>query len=366
MALISGSAFLIIKGVLFAAKSGAIKAAVVKYGAYLISSKGIAATVAIAAKAATVTGVVAVVSDTANNTKHGFEKIKDGFLEGSPAKVMDGLIHLRRAYSSATDLIDDFTDYILSDVHDISEREILLQSAKEFKSYAINAIQNNSIEIMSNIEQFAKELECSSEYVEIAKIYTRNFVDRPIKDYEHLLGRAGKVYNEIVHHNMLMNPENANDEYDHYLVYCIAGWIKENIPSLVYGKTQSEIASDITNNILLYLRTADSHQLLSDKFSTNPSIYNSNIDKLYKHYFIKDIASYEDFLSEAGKLYNDMLQYNYRMSKWTNRESFDHNAVFCIAGWAIQNTKYPFLLNRSQKTIAQDITDKILRYIQQS
>ncbi len=366
MPLISGSAFLIIKGVIFAAKTGAIKAAVVKYGAYLISSKGVAATVAIATKAATVAGVVAVVSDATQNTRRGFEKMKDGFLEESPSKVMDGLLHLHKAYTSATDLIDDFTQYILTDVHDVSEKELLLQSAKELKSYAIDAVKNNSIDIIHNLELFAKELKCDPKQVEIAKIYKLHMIDKPISDYKHLLGRAGKIYNEIVHYNMLSDPQNTNNEFDHYLVYCIAGWIKENKPLYVCGKSQKEIAADITDNIFKYLKTADSHEILSDKYTLDLSMYNSNIEALYRHYFSKGIYYYSDFLSQGGKLYNDMLQYNYRMKKWEHRESFDHNAVYCIAGWAKKNANYSFLLDKSQETIARDITDQILKYIQQS
>lgn len=72
MPIISGSLLLMVKGAMFLAKSGAIKAAVIKYGAYLISSKGIAATAVIAAKTATAAGVVAIVCDTTHHSIDGF------------------------------------------------------------------------------------------------------------------------------------------------------------------------------------------------------------------------------------------------------------------------------------------------------
>lgn len=42
--------------------------------------------------------------------------------------------------------------------------------------------------------------------------------------------------------------------YDHYLAYCIAGWIKDNLWNKTADcKTQKEVAADITNNIFKYI-----------------------------------------------------------------------------------------------------------------
>lgn len=366
MPIISGSLLLMVKGAMFLAKSGAIKAAVIKYGAYLISSKGIAATAVIAAKTATAAGVVAIVCDTTHHSIDGFNKMRDGIIEGDFSKFIEGLSHLRRAYSSATDLLDDFDNYINDTVEDINIRNIIKDGCKEFKSYIIEEIEDNGILVIREIEQFLRNHNMSEKSYndEINNIYAQYLLEKPIANYQHLLGRAGNVYNDIVHYNMRLGICKDNSSYDHFLAYCIAGWIKDNL-SIVSNKTQQEIAKDITDNIIRYLEAQD-NPIISDKFSTDINEYNKNIEFVYKYFFTDDINSYDAFLSSAGKAYNNILQYNYRINKWTNRGQFDHVCVYYIANWAKESNKYHFLENMTVIKIAEDITDQILKYIEQS
>mgnify|MGYP003294691592 CR=1 FL=1 len=74
-------------------------------------------------------------------------------------------------------------------------------------------------------------------------------------DYEEIKGRAGRIYSDICELNDICGIR-IYGEYDHYLVFCIAGWLIDNKPNLycLRGKTQKQVASDITNQIFEYLK----------------------------------------------------------------------------------------------------------------
>lgn len=366
MAIISGSIFLMVKGVIFIAKSAALKAAVVKYGGYLLTTKGIAATVATASTVAGVAGIVAIADDTAKHTVTGFEKMRDGILEESPSKFFDGLTHLHRAYKSATDLLEDFSNYLNDSIPDVNTRNVVKEGINEFKSFVVDEIEHNCVALIAEVEYYLKRSNISYDNykTEIEHIYRQHLCCKPINDYKYLLGQAGKVYDDIVHYNMRFGINGNNTEFDHFLVYCIAGWIKDNMQSfLVINKSQKELAGDITDNIINYLNTRKDETIFSDRFTNNPDDYDDNILLIYKYYFTNDIFSYDALLSRAGKVYDDLCRYNFRMGKWLDRNKFDHVVVYYMAGWIKSNTNYPFVQDKEQARIAADITNQIMNYV---
>lgn len=89
----------------------------------------------------------------------------------------------------------------------------------------------------------------------IFSIYHSNFYGCNKESYLYILGQAGKVYNEIVRINLSLGLWSDYYRYDHYLAYCIAGWIKDNLSNKTADiKTQREVAADITNNIFKYIK----------------------------------------------------------------------------------------------------------------
>lgn len=369
MPIITGSILLMIKGAVFIAKSTALKAAVIKYGGYLLTTKGIAATAAIATTVTSVAGVVAIANNAGKHTVIGFEKMRDGILEESPSKFLDGLTHLHHAYSSADDLLNDFGNYLTDTVPDINTRNIIKAGVNEFKSFVTEQIEQNCVSLIAEVENYLKQRNTSYENykTEIELIYKQHLYRKPINDYGYLLGQAGKVYNDIIHYNMIFGINGNNTEYDHFLAFCIAGWIKDNLQlSMITNKTQKDLARNITDNILSYLKVKTDEIIISDRFTTNSNDYDNNILLIYKHYLTADIFNYNILLSQAGKVYNDIFRYNFRVGKWVDRYKFDHVCVFYIAGWIKSNTNYSFVKDKEQTRIAADITNQILDHIRNS
>ena len=79
------------KGALFLSKSAAAKAAIMKYGSYLLATKGIAATVSTGMTVATAAGYFVVIKSIPENSIKGFSQIINGMSKGSIADFMDGV-----------------------------------------------------------------------------------------------------------------------------------------------------------------------------------------------------------------------------------------------------------------------------------
>lgn len=126
----------------------------------------------------------------------------------------------------------------------------------KFKSYIQVEIEDTCVLLLSEIEDFLKRKSTTlQEYNnEISLIY-HSYLDGCSKEScPYLLGQAGKVYDKIVRYNLYLGLWSDYYRYDHYLAYCIAGWIKDNLwNNTADRKTQKEVAADITNNIFKYI-----------------------------------------------------------------------------------------------------------------
>lgn len=91
---------------------------------------------------------------------------------------------------------------------------------------------------------------------EIQKVYIKHTLDlNSYNSYFEIRGRCGRIYSDLSALNQKYGVSTSIGEYDHYLAYCIAGWLKDNKTNLSFirNKSQKELAHDITNQILDYL-----------------------------------------------------------------------------------------------------------------
>ena len=244
-----------LKGVLVLAKSAAVKAAIVKYGGYVIATKGIAATVSAGMTVATAVGCFSVIKSIPKNSVEGFSQIINGMSEGSIADFMDGVYKLSKVYSTANSLIDDFFEFVNAGDCESEIKESLKNSIKGVKGILENEIEHKTYQLLKDVEEHLKGYGYTEEKYsrKINDIYYKHTFDMP-NNYIVLLGRGGCIYSEISDFNRTLGIGDAN-EYDHYLAYCIAGWFVDNIKlSCIAGVSQKELAGDITDQIFRYLR----------------------------------------------------------------------------------------------------------------
>ncbi|MEZ4710590.1 MAG: hypothetical protein R3A44_25550 [Caldilineaceae bacterium] len=97
----------------------------------------------------------------------------------------------------------------------------------------------------------------SAEYhYQINKIYQLHFESIKVDSSStYILGLAGRVYADIAKLNWKIGLTRRND-FDHTLVFYIAGWLKDNINNNYIQKhSQAILADTITKQILHYLET---------------------------------------------------------------------------------------------------------------
>lgn len=256
MAIISLSILSMVKGAMFLSKSAAVKTMLVKHGAYIVGKLGVDGTLVAAATTTAVTGAVLTIASIPQNIKDGFNKIISGLETRSAADFFDGLFRISQAYSTVSDFQSDFFKYI--DSFDVSQDvKVELKSiVDDMQSLLIYEIEKKSIEMLKEFENtLAKKKISKSMYLsELDKIY-HTHTDTIINDYYLILGRGGRIYADICSLNMRYDLSDGT-VYDHYLVYCIAGWILEHVRGIdcLVGVSQRQLAHDITENILDYLR----------------------------------------------------------------------------------------------------------------
>ena len=256
MPIISASIIMAFKGAIFLAKSAAVKGAVMKYGAYALATKGVAATATAGLTVATAAGYFVTIKSIPERSMKGFTQIINGLSNSSPADFMDGLYKLSKVYSSVGSLLSDFDQLVDSSDCEYDVKISLKKSMKSLKSLLENEIEHKSYALLKEIESsLAMRGIRPEDYSERVKsIYIRHTLDLG-NDYVQLLGRGGRIYSEIRELNNSLSIGEYN-EYDHYLVFCIAGWMKDNLQlSCLSYRSQEEIARDITDQILAYLKS---------------------------------------------------------------------------------------------------------------
>lgn len=235
-----------VKGAIFLSKSAAVKTFIVKNGALIVGKLGVDGTITAAATTAAITGTAISIASIPKNTKEGFNKMIKGMGNRSAADFFEGLTQVSAAYSSVTGFIDDFNEYVDS-LNVTTEVKIEIKKSVEDMSSLLKCeIEKKSIELLREFENSLKDKGLTNtEYISkinaIYKIHTDDMYD----DYDVVLGRGGRIYADICELNKTFRLKDG-DEYDHYLVYCIAGWILDHVRTLdcLLGVSQKKLAHD--------------------------------------------------------------------------------------------------------------------------
>ena len=252
---ITTSLIIAFKGALFLSKSAAAKAAIMKYGSYILATKGIAATVATGMTVATAAGSFVVIKSIPENSIKGFSQIINGMSKGSIADFMDGVYKLSKVYSTTNSLISDFNDFVDSGNCAPEVKISLKKSIKGIEGILKNEIEHKTYQLLKDVENHLANYGYTGEsYSErINTIYYKHTYDLT-DNYIELLGRGGRIYSDISEFNQSLGIGEFY-EYDHYLTYCIAGWFIDNITlSCIANVSQDKLAKDITDQILSYLK----------------------------------------------------------------------------------------------------------------
>ena len=257
MALIT-SAILMCKGALFLAKSAAVKTALAKYGAYMVTTYGIGATVATAATVSTAAGVFVVAKSIPQNASDGFILIVRSFKDGSPTDFCEGLYKAAKAYTKAATFMDDFDSFVDGFQGEPEIKVSLKRTMNDLESMVKNQIEGETFSLMRDVENLLRSrgISVNDFQNEIQKVYMKHTLDLNLSNsYFEILGRCGRIYSDLSALNQKYGVSTNIGEYDHYLAYCIAGWMKDNKTNLssIRNKSQKELAHDITNQILDYL-----------------------------------------------------------------------------------------------------------------
>lgn len=257
MPVVSISLITAVKGALFLSKSAAAKALLVKAGSLIFSG---AATVASAASSVlvvcTVAGYGVTVKNMSKRTVDGYTRIVKGIVDGNFSDFVDGLYQLGRVGMSASSIMNNFINFV-DGMEAPSDIKISLKSTMKSLEYQVlDTVENKTYELMKEVEISLKHRGYTEEkYInEVKTIYYKHTYDLN-DDYEEIKGRAGRIYSDICELNDICGIR-IYGEYDHYLVFCIAGWLIDNKPNLycLQGKAQKQVASDITNQIFEYLK----------------------------------------------------------------------------------------------------------------
>ena len=228
-----------VKGAIFLSKSAAVKAAILKYGSYMVVTKGIAATVSAGMTVATAAGYFVVVKSIPTNSVKGFTQIINGMSQRS----------------STNSLISDFNIFVDSGDCAPEVKFSLKKSIKGVEGILKNEIEHKTYQLLKDVENHLKEYGYTEDSYSrrINTIYYKHTYDMP-NDYIEVLGRGGRIYSDISELNRSIGIGEYN-VYDHYLAYCIAGWLIDNTNiACQYNVSQEKLAKDITDQILSYLK----------------------------------------------------------------------------------------------------------------
>lgn len=179
----------------------------------------------------------------------------NGIINESFYDFTAGLAKLTSAYSTSTSMLSDLYDFIDFQEWDETSKVSVKKTVDDMKSLIKAEIEKKTYQLLREFEDFLRSRQFSvDEYqYQINHIYSSNVFDID-NDIDLLLGACGRIYSEISSLNQSIGCGDK-DIYDHYLAYCIAGWIIDNVRfSCILGKTQKQLAGEITDQIFEYLR----------------------------------------------------------------------------------------------------------------
>jgi len=185
--------------------------------------------------------------------------------------IKNSTIEIADSYKRTLSVLQLFTFRLRTCLADENAKNIFELLSN--KSMAFSKISETSIS--NEMNQLAQSE--SKEIIESVKVYELDYIYKlkeysslsyselveKIKDnyfryicpsYTYLLDQSGKYYDEMIHLNVKQNKWRSLYEFDHSLVYMLAGWIKDNRSySCLSTVSKDQLASDITNYILNYI-----------------------------------------------------------------------------------------------------------------
>lgn len=260
--IITASLITAVKGALFLSKTAAAKALLVKAITAISSGVSVASVASSGVLVCTVVGYCETVRTVPKRISEGCTQIVKGIVDKNFVDFTDGLYHLSRAGMSAYSIMNCFNEFV--DKMDAPDeiKFSLKQTFRSLEYQVLDTVEEKSYKLLKEVELSLKDRGFSEEkYVkEVKTIYLKHTIDLN-DDYEELKGRAGRIYSDICKLNESYGI-GTKGEYDHYLVYCIAGWFIDNLKleclNRIYSsdKTmmQRRLARDITDQILAYLK----------------------------------------------------------------------------------------------------------------
>lgn len=251
------SVFTFLKGGLFLAKSSGFKIFIAKALSPLIGKIGVAETIKAGVTVAAITGVGLTIYKFPKKVREGFNLLIKGMAEGKSSDFFYGLLQLSGSFNTANELIEGFKEYV--DVLDFSydAKVSIKKSIEECKSLITAEIEHQVYLVCQDVEKILiNHGETVQTYEEkINRIY-ENQLDTQFNSLKNLLGICGCIYEEISLFNEKLGIKPIN-EYDHYLVYCIAGYVKEHFElDCIKTYSQQQLADAITNQIFDYLHAS--------------------------------------------------------------------------------------------------------------
>ena len=259
MPILTASLFSIAKGAIFLAKSAAVKGFLAKYGAYIVHHYGwgVVAKTTIAASA--VTGTALAINSAINKTKEGYCLIIDGIDNRSYSQFFNGILQLTQSGMNVDSIIDGFKDFVDNWDCDYDVKISFKDTMEDLRGLICDHLGQKTISLIKEAEELLKQNDYSNElYIEQVNAIYHEHTDDIEDNYTLLLGCAGRIYSDMCDLNILsgLRKQDSN-EYDHYLVYCIAGWFKDHLTlNCLWNKNQKQLADDITNHILDYLEVS--------------------------------------------------------------------------------------------------------------
>lgn len=246
------------KGALFLAKSSGFKIFVAKSLPTMIGKLGLAGTIKVGVTAAAITGVGVTIYKFPEKIRDGFNLIINGMAEGKSSDFFYGILQLSSSYNTAHDLISDLNEYV--ELIDLSNdiKVSMHKTISDCEGLIKSEIEHNAYEVFHEIEELLNakgETEISYKG-KVQDIYCRYLKQEPF-NLDILLGQCGCIYSEISQLNEELGIKPINT-YDHYLVFCISGYILNNCKYQCVGNlNQEELANAITNQILDYLHATN-------------------------------------------------------------------------------------------------------------
>lgn len=119
----------------------------------------------------------------------------------------------------------------------------------------IESVEKYELGYIYKLEEYA-----NLSYTSLVEKIKNNYFRFICPSYIYLLDQSGKYYDEMIHLNVKFKKWNSCNDFDHVMIYMLAGWLQNYRQyACIENVSQERLASDITNYILNYIRHNTKH-----------------------------------------------------------------------------------------------------------